>query len=75
MVYRNGDNRAHVCAWEAVDEAFGALLTAPDFGAPRTPPEYERWVEYKMELIAQLYERFCTVSIIGRPVDVFSIVW
>jgi hypothetical protein len=75
MVYRNGDIRAHVCAWEAIDKAFIDLLTAPDFRVSGTPGEYERWVEYKMELIAQLYERFCTVSIIGRPVDVFSIVW
>jgi hypothetical protein len=75
IVYRNGDIRAHVCAWEAIDKAFIGLLAAPDFRVSDTPAEYERWVEYKMELIAQLYERFCTVSIIGRPVDVFSIVW
>lgn len=75
MVYRNGDIRAHACAWEAIDEAFGGLLAAPDFRVPASAAEYERWVEYKMSVIAQLYEGFCRVSIIGQPVDVFSIAW
>lgn len=75
FVYRNGDIRAHVAAWERIDEAFGGLLAAPDFGVPTTPGEYERWVEFKMEVIAQFYERFCQMSMIGRPVDVFSITW
>jgi hypothetical protein len=74
-IYRNGDIRPHVCAWEAIDKAFGGLLAAPDFGVPNTPADYERWVEYKMDLIARLYEGFCKVSVIGRPVDVFSVVW
>ncbi len=75
IVYRNGDIRAHVYAWEAIDRAFGNLLEAPDFKTPSSRTEYERWVEYKMSIIAQLYERFCRVSIIGQPVDVFSIAW
>jgi hypothetical protein len=75
LVYRNGDIWAHVAAWERLDQAFGTLLTAPDFGAPASPAEYERWVEFKMDVIAQFYERFCRVSIIGRPVDVFSVTW
>jgi hypothetical protein len=75
MIYRNGDIRPHVLAWEKIDEAFGALLAAPDFGVPHTPNEYARWVEFKMDVIAQFYERFCQVSIIGGPVDAFFITW
>ncbi len=69
MVYRNGDIRAHVCAWEAIDKAFGGILSAPDFRMPNTPAEYEEWVRFKMDLIARLYEGFCKRSIIGGPVD------
>lgn len=75
MVYRNGDIRPHVLVWERIDEAFGSLLAAPDFSVPRTPNEYARWVEFKMGVIAQFYERFCRVSIIGGPVDAFAITW
>ena len=75
MIYRNGDIRPHVLAWQKIDEAFGSLLAARDFDMPRTPDEYTRWVEFKMDLIAQLYERFCRVSIIARPVDAFFITW
>jgi hypothetical protein len=75
MIYRNGDIRPHVLAWEKIDQAFGSLLAAPDFNLPRAPIEYTRWVEFKMDLIAQFYERFCRVSIIGRPVDAFFITW
>lgn len=73
MIYRNGDIRPRVLAWEKIDEAFGALLAAPDFGVPHTPNEYAKWVEFKMDVIAQFYERFCQVSIIGGPVDAFFI--
>jgi hypothetical protein len=75
QVYTNGDIRAHVCAWEPIDKAFEGLLSAPDFRAPRTRTDYERWVQFKMEVIAHFYEAFCKNSIIGRPVDVFSLVW
>ena len=40
IVYRNGDIRAHVHAWEAIDKAFGNLLEAPDFKTPSSPSEY-----------------------------------
>jgi len=73
MVYRNGDIRAHVFAWERIDQAFGGLLQQPDFKMPRTRSDYVRWVKFKMAVIADLYQRFCRVSIIGRPVDAFSI--
>lgn len=75
MVYRNGDIRPHVLVWEKIDDAFGALLSAPDFGVPKTPDEYVRWVEFKMKVIANFYESFCQVSIIGGPIDAFWITW
>jgi len=72
-VYRNGDIRAHVLAWEKIDESLGALLHAPGFKGFTTPAEYAGWVAFKMDLIAQFYERFCNQSIIGGPVDAFAI--
>ena len=32
-----------------------------------------RWVQFKMETVAHFYQRFCTTSIIGKPVDAFVI--
>jgi len=74
QIYRNGDIRAHVVAWEAVDSSFGLLLGAPNFKPPSTPDEYAEWVKFKMEVIAMFYERYCSFSIIGNPVDAFAIV-
>lgn len=73
QIYRNGDIRAHVVAWETIDRSFSSLLRAPDFKIPSTADEYVDWVKFKMEVIAMFYERFCSISIIGRPVDAFSI--
>jgi hypothetical protein len=74
MVYRNGDIRAHVLAWQPIDQAFIGLLQQPDFNSPVTRADYVRWVKFKMGVIADVYQRFCRVSIIGRPVDAFSII-
>ncbi len=73
QIYRNGDIRAHVTAWAVIDDAFGELLGAPRFRTPNSVGQYEEWVRFKMETIAQFYETFSEDSIIGRPVDVFSI--
>lgn len=73
QVYRNGDIRAHVIAWEAIDKSLGSLLGAPHFKGLSTPDDYVDWVKFKMEVIAMLYERFCSISIIGRPIDAFPI--
>lgn len=73
MVYRNGDIRAHVLAWQRIDQAFLGLLQQPDFRPLATGGDYVRWVRFKMGVIADMYHRFCRVSIIGRPVDAFSI--
>ena len=73
QIYRNGDIRAHVLAWERTDDAFGGLLGTPDFRTPRTTAQYEEWVRFKMETITAFYETFSRQSIIGRPIDVFSV--
>lgn len=73
QIYRNGDLRAHVMAWEELDKSLGSLLNFPDFKHWTTPEDYVNWVRFKMELIARFYEQFCTHSIIGRPVDAFAI--
>jgi hypothetical protein len=72
QVYRNGDIRAHVTAWEKIDEAYGSLLGAPDFMPIATPLDYCNWVRFKMSSIVDFYERFCVRSIIGRPIDAFA---
>jgi hypothetical protein len=73
QVYRNGDLRAHVVAWENIDNSLGSLLNNLDFRQLTTPEDYVAWVRFKMEMIARFYEEFCTRSIIGGPVDAFTI--
>jgi len=74
QIYRNGDIRAHVVAWETIDNSFGQLLGTPNFKVLSTPDEYAGWVKFKLEVIAMFYERYCSISMIGSPVDAFSIV-
>lgn len=73
QVYRNGDLRAHVLAWGELDASIGRLLAFPDFKKITTAEDYVEWVKFKMDVIAQAYERFCEQSIIGRPIDAFAI--
>lgn len=73
QTYRNGDIRAHVTAWERIDEGFGTLLKEREFKQLKTLPDYEEWVKFKMEVIAYFYERYCRVSIVAKPIDTFSI--
>jgi hypothetical protein len=73
MVYRNGDIRAHVTAWEKIDESFGVLLPSPGFRTLRTPEDYANWVRFKMEVIAYFYKRYQRNPIIARPIDVLLI--
>ena len=69
QIYRNGDIRAHVIAWENIDHSLGGLLNAPDFKRLITPQAYVEWLRFKMEITAMFYEKFCERSIIGGPVD------
>ena len=70
--YRNGDVRAHVAIWEAIDKGLGALLTAPDFRPMVHVKHYRRWASFKMDLIARFYKKYCTTSIIGAPIDAMA---
>lgn len=73
QVYRNGDIRAHVTAWERIDQALGILLNTQDFRALSGPDDYAGWARFKMETIARFYQEYCTQSIIGEPIDAFAI--
>jgi hypothetical protein len=73
MIYRNGDIRAHVLAWQEIDTSLGCLLELPEFHSLLTVQDYVSWVRFKMQTIARFYETFCTVSIIGEPIDAFAI--
>jgi hypothetical protein len=73
QIYRNGDLLPHVLLWGALDDALLPLLNRPDFRRVRNMPDYERWVKFKMEVIAYVYKQWCTRSIIGRPINAFSI--
>jgi hypothetical protein len=73
-IYRNGDIRAHVVTWQAIDKSLGSLLGTPDFKPLTTPEEYVAWVKFKMELVAYFYKNYCKSSIIGKPVDTFAII-
>jgi hypothetical protein len=71
--YRNGDFRAHVAAWESLDEVFSILFQFPDFKRPSSPSEYGEYVRFKFEFIAYLYKKWAKKVIIGRPIDVIVI--
>lgn len=70
QTYRNGDFRAHVAAWEALDDVFGMLLQFPDFKRPSNPDEYGEWIRFKFEFIAYLYKKWAKKEIIAPPIDV-----
>jgi hypothetical protein len=69
--YRNGDFRAHVALWEALDEAFSIFLQSPNFKRPSNPDEYRKYVKFKFEVIAYFYKKWAKKEIIARPIDVF----
>lgn len=70
QTYRNGDFRAHVAAWEALDDIFKKLVQFPDFKTPSDPNEYGQWIKFKFEFIAYLYKKWAKKEIIGPPIDV-----
>jgi hypothetical protein len=72
LAYRNGDTRAHVAIWKAIDDGFGGLLRVQDFRALGRVADYRDWVAFKMDLIARFYKKYCTTSIIGAPIDAMA---
>jgi len=73
QIYRNGDIRAHVEAWSAIDKSLGRLLRAPGFRPIESATDYAEWVRFKLESIARFYEAFSVESIIGGRVDALVI--
>jgi hypothetical protein len=69
-VYRNGDFRAHVVAFERLDNVLTDMLSFPDFKNPNKP---EDWVRFKVEFVAYLYKKFARRQIVGRPIDAFCL--
>jgi len=69
-IYRNGDLRAHVVAWEILDDILKNLGKFPDFKIPTTPLRYGEYVKFKFEIIAYFYKNWAMKQIIGRPIDV-----
>lgn len=72
-IYRNGDVRAHELAWKNLDEMLYKFLTFPDFEKINTIKKFENLIKFKMQIICRLYKKYCKRSIIGTPIDVFSI--
>lgn len=72
-IYRNGDIRAHVAAWEKLDQMFVELLSFHDFKRLRTPEDLKNWVKFKFEIIARFYKQFARHPIIGGHIDVFCL--
>ncbi|MEK6301492.1 MAG: hypothetical protein AABO41_12280 [Acidobacteriota bacterium] len=76
--YRNGDIRGHVVAWKEFDRVLKNVLLGfldlQDFRSLRTISDYVEFTKFKMELIAAVYEKYCKASLIGKPIDAFSIV-
>jgi hypothetical protein len=70
-IYRNGDLRAHVVAWEILDYILENLAKFPDFKKPTTVQRYGEYVKFKFEIIAYFYKNWARKQIIGRPIDVF----
>jgi hypothetical protein len=64
----------HVLLWTTLDETLAPLLNRTDFRRVRNASDYAEWVRFKMEVIAYVYKRWCTQSIIGRPIDVLTVV-
>lgn len=73
QIYRNGDILPHVLLWTALDEALRPLLNRADFRRVETISDYADWVRFKLEVIAYVYKKWCTASIVGRPIDVLCL--
>ena len=71
QIYRNGDFRMHVAAWEKLNSIFNELQNFPDFNRPQNPEQYGDYVKFKFEVIAYFYKKWAKRKIIARPIDVF----
>ncbi|MCK5603762.1 hypothetical protein KAR91_17880 [Candidatus Pacearchaeota archaeon] len=69
-IYRNGDLRSHVVAWEKLDSITNELAQFPDFHIPTRLREYGEYVRFKFEILAYYYKHWASRQIIARPIDV-----
>jgi hypothetical protein len=72
-IYRNGDIRAHAAAFEQLDRILLTFMSFPDFKKLKTAADYEEFVRFKLGIVARIYGKYCTRSIIGTPIEVFTV--
>lgn len=70
QVYRNGDFRAHAIASEHLDAILSSFFQFPDFARPVSVADYEKYVKFKLEVLAYIYQKWARKKIIGTPIDV-----
>ncbi len=73
QIYRNGDYRAHAYLWSSLDRFMNDMRRFSDFRRLQGAHEYEKWVKFKLEVVAYFYKKFADRKIIGRPIDVFTL--
>ena len=72
-VYRNGDVRAHVAAFELLDKVLIEMLSFPDFKKLQRGDDLASWVRFKLKFVAQFYKEYGKKQIIGTPIDAFAL--
>lgn len=72
-VYRNGDVRGHVVAFQSLDEVLLNMVTFPDFKKPHNAEDLANWVRFKLTFVARFYKEYGKKQIIGTPIDAFSL--
>jgi hypothetical protein len=70
QIYRNGDFRAHAIASEHLDSMLSHFFQFPDFSRPRNVSDYEKYVKFKLEVLAYIYQKWTKTKVIGKPIDV-----
>ncbi len=76
QMYRNGDFKPHVIAWDIMDLPLWMLGKFGVLRGPDSPEEHARYLKAKFEFMAAMSEKFYLVdgkphvSYIGRPIDV-----
>ncbi len=73
QIFRNGDIRSHAIVEEDLNKIMNNFFSLSDFKKPSSVSDYENFVRFKMKIIADIYAKYCRDSVIGTPIDVFSI--
>ncbi len=69
-VYRNGDVRTHVIAWDILDTPMKEIMNLPDFHKPKSIEEYAEYVKFKFEFISYVYKHWANTKIVAKPIDI-----